>query len=72
MKVIEVVWFTNSRGCYGIVVGESELTKERKAFISLVSGNDEVSDTQYALEYGAVFPVQMAQRLVELLTQGGT
>lgn len=67
MKVVEVQWFSNPQGYIGIVIGEDNQTKERKAYISSVSGEDEAADTRYVLDWGAKFPLAMMQRLVDCL-----
>jgi len=68
MKVIEVLWFTNSEGCIGIVVVEEDVTRSRKAYISPVSGTDEKADTEQILAWGNKFSLDTAQRITSLLT----
>lgn len=55
-KTLDKTWFATGHGhCIGIVLCEDEVTKEKKAYISVVSGEDEEADTQDIKENGAKF-----------------
>lgn len=64
MKMIFVEWFSDSKGSFGIVVGEDHVTRKRKAYIGACQqGGTEESDAKYIMEYGAKFLPQHAQKL---------
>lgn len=69
MKVIKTRWFTNNRGCIGIVVGEDNVTGDRKAYIGIGHGADEKVDTEAILAWGNKFDLKTAQWLVTYLTK---
>lgn len=69
MKVIETLWFTNRDGCIGIVVGEEDITGDRKAYIGPASGTDEKADTEQILAWGNKFSLDTALRLRHLLME---
>lgn len=63
MKIIGSVWFT-AVNSIGIVLGEDELTKERKAYIEVASGLNEKADAEHIAKHGAIFPAEIAKQLV--------
>lgn len=68
-KMIGVAWFTNSRGCTGLVITKNE-SGEEKAFISAVPGDDELNDIKVIMDWGCkVQDVKAAKALV--LANGG-
>lgn len=69
MKVIETLWFTNQDGCIGIVVGEEDITGDRKAYIGPASGTEEKADTQQILAWGNKFSLDTTLRLHHLLIE---
>ncbi len=69
MKVIETLWFTNFEGCIGIVVGEEDITGDRKAYIGPASGTDEKANTEQVLAWGNKFSLDTVLRLQHLLTE---
>lgn len=47
MKVLRTYWFSDMMGGQmGVVVGEDEITKERKAYIGIAGGSDQEADTE--------------------------
>lgn len=53
MIVKGVIWFTDTRGSFGIVYGENEHgPKEKKAYISQITGQDEQHDINWIKTYG--------------------
>jgi hypothetical protein len=69
MKVIETMWFTNIKGCIGIVIVEEDVTGDRKAYIGPVPGADEKADTDEIISWGNKFPLDTVLRLRHLLTE---
>jgi len=69
MKIIDTLWFTNGDGCIGIVVIEEDVTGDRKAYISPVSGTDEEADKQHIIDWGNKFSLDTALRLRHFLTK---
>jgi len=62
MKIIDNTWFN---GTIGIVIVESEATKERKAYIGVGEGHDENRDIQSIANHGTPVLVETLKRLVE-------
>jgi len=67
VKVIETLWFNSFAGTVGIVVGEEDITKDRKAYIGAASGLDEKAGTDHIVSFGLPFSLDTAKRLVYLL-----
>ena len=67
MKVIETLWFNSFGGTVGIVVGEEDITKDRKAYIGSASGLDGKADTDHIIGFGLPFSLETARKLVYLL-----
>lgn len=69
MKVLRSFWFSHmgETGTIGIVVGEDELTKERKAYLGTVSGNSEQMDTALILARGSPLSQETLQDILQLL-----
>lgn len=67
MKVIETIWFTNNDGCIGIVIGEDDVTGDRKAYIGPASGADEKGDTGKILAWGNKLSIDTAERILHFL-----
>ena len=67
MKIIETLWFNSFGGTVGIVVGEEDTTKDRKAYIGSASGLDEKADTDHIVNFGLPFSFATAERIVRLL-----
>lgn len=64
MRIIRSFWFTSSKHCIGIVVGQDEVTKADKAYIGVVDGGNIEKDEQSIAEHGAKFPVRAARQLI--------
>lgn len=68
MKVLADYWFNDMRGgIVGIVVGEDEVTGERKAYIGAVKGHNQENDRQSILDGGQKLPLSFLEGLVGLL-----
>ena len=67
MKIIETLWFNGFKGSAGIVIIEEDTTKKRKAYIGVVSGEDEKMDADGIVSWGQPFPLDTAKRIVRLL-----
>lgn len=52
MKIIHAEWFTGMQ-VIGIVVGEDEHTKEKKAYIGVVAGTNEEADANFIARNGS-------------------
>lgn len=63
MKIKHVTWL-GADGCIGIVVTENEVTKEKKARICLVSGQDEEYDTKFIAERGGTVSVKALKAII--------
>ena len=68
MKILFVEWFTTAIRHFGVVVGEDEFTKQKKAYIGECQpGGSPVSDSEYIAQHGAkIFPVQLRSILEAL------
>jgi len=63
--IVNSTYFTQASNCIGIVIVESQPTKELKAYIGLCEGYNQQSDEKYVAEYGAPFPLKVAQLLMK-------
>ncbi len=64
MKILKANWFTPmGNTLIGIVYGEDEVTKEKKAYIGIGNGYDEKEDSEHIAETGAKFPADVAEKL---------
>lgn len=62
MKVLDSYWFTNPMGTIGIVLGEDETTKEKKAYIGNASlDNSQQEDEERILRWGSTYPIDAAK-----------
>jgi len=68
MRLIQVYWFTCMSGCIGVVVGEDEITKAKKAYIGVVSGSDEDADTKTVMELGSPVSLRWLVEMVNHMT----
>lgn len=67
MKIIETLWFNGFKGSVGIVVVEEDNTKDRKAYIGVISGENEKLDIDSIIGWGQPFTIDIAKRIVRLL-----
>ena len=68
MKVLADYWFSDMRGgTVGIVVGEDEVTAERKAYIGAVEGYNQAVDKESILDGGQKLPLSFLEGLVKQL-----
>lgn len=65
MKATNVKWFSSLTGQIGIVLGEDDVTKEKKAYIGKVDGLSEGQDIHKIMELGAKFPAEIAELLMK-------
>ncbi len=65
MKIllIKTLWFTNSKGCIGIVLGEDSVTGEKKGYISQCRGDNERQDTHDITRNGSKFTKETAEKI---------
>lgn len=70
MKNVDSVWFTSPSGHVGIVTGEDEFTRKRKAYIGVGHGHNQDVDTFHLLEWGAPLPLEALEGLVAYLKEG--
>lgn len=66
MKIIGVKWFSSLTGSFGVVLGEDEVTKKKKAYIGTCGSGclTEEDDIQRIKEKGAKFPAEIAEQLI--------
>ena len=67
MKIIDDIWFTGFRGIVGIVIGEDEVTGERKAYVGIGEGVSMDQDIKAIAEYGCPLTPGVAIRISSLL-----
>jgi len=68
VKVLDDYWFNDMRGgTVGIIVGEDELTGERKAYIGVGAGFNQAIDRESILDGGQKLPVSFLEGLVRWL-----
>ncbi len=72
MKTIDAIWFTTVGGTVGIVVGEDEVTRNRKAYIGVVSGLCEEVDTEHIRQFGSPVSLSIMRKIVKLMEEKGT
>ncbi len=53
MKKIRTFWFNTLDGCFGIVVGEDDVTGKKKAYCGVVPGADEEADEARIMRIGS-------------------
>ena len=70
MKVIDTLWFTNINGTVGIVTIEEDVTGDRKAYISVVPGEDEKADTETIIAWGNKFSLDTLKQIEHSLKRG--
>ena len=62
----DVMWFSLRSGMtIGIATKVDDITGEKKAYISTVSGFDEELDTQYILSHGSPVPIEYLKKMLE-------
>lgn len=64
MKVLKKHWFTNGKGCVGVVQCRDD-DGNRVYYISRVDGGNEEYDARYIADYGARFPWAAGEVLFE-------
>ncbi len=68
LKVLDTIWFSQVYNHFAVVVCEDKITKKRKAYIGVISGSDQDSDTLMVLRNGAPIPIEHIQRILKILT----
>lgn len=72
MNIQDAIWFTELGGqCIGIVIGQDEVTGERKAYIGTGYGEDEGLDARFICANGAKFHLQSAEFVLNYLQSTG-
>ena len=68
MKILYTYWFSDMMGGQiGVVVGEDEITKERKAYIGIAGGQDQQADVEAISTRGQkLFPALLEEILRRL------
>lgn len=66
-KFLDVFWFTQPVGSFGIVIMEDEYTKVRKAYIGGALGENEDEDIRNICSYGAKISLITLRDVVNLL-----
>lgn len=61
MKTVGSIWF----GKIGIVLGYDIVTKERKAYIGIGEGRNQIQDEIFIKEHGKSFPIKAAESLIK-------
>ncbi len=67
MKKIRTFWFNTLDGCFGIVVGEDDVTGKKKAYCGVVPGNDEEADETRIMRTGSVLDPRLLREALNLL-----
>lgn len=67
MKVIADYWFSSMTGHCGIVIGKDEYTGEYKAYIGVIGGFNQQSDTQAILEGGQKLSPSILEEILRKL-----
>lgn len=71
MKIIDKLWFTSTLGTMGIIVGEDEVTGERKAYVGIGYGVSEDHDLGMVKSWGTRLHLATLEHLVKLLRKDG-
>ncbi len=70
MKINHATWFTLRTGqCIGIVVGEDEVTKKKKAYIGTGKGIDEEADKKKIVEQGTSVSILAVEEICKQLKE---
>ena len=67
MKFVDDIWFESVLGTVGVIVGEDNVTHQRKAYIGIGSGTDLWKDIQTIAENGCPLTPEIASRIATLL-----
>ncbi len=67
MKIIDDIWFTGFQGIVGILIGEDDVTHERKAYVGIVSGKGLWKDVNAIAENGCPLTPEVAMKIAGLL-----
>ncbi len=67
MKKIRTFWFNTLDGCFGIVVGEDDVTGKRKAYCGVVAGDDEEADEARIMRGGSSINAHLLREALNLL-----
>ena len=67
MKVLKEVWFNNSTGTVGIIVGEDTATHERKAYVGVAEGVDQPSDIVHISKHGTKLSLDDVEHILRLM-----
>ena len=67
MKKLRTFWFNTLNECFGIVVGEDDVTGKRKAYCGVVPGNDEEADEARIMRTGSPIDPRLLREALNLL-----
>ena len=67
MKIEHVYWFSPGTGHIGVVIGEDNVTKEKKAYIGVVGGFDLEADTKTVEKLGQRLTRELLLEMAEHL-----
>jgi hypothetical protein len=67
MKITDNIWFVSFQGVVGIVIGEDEVTGERKAYIGIGSGVSIEHDMQMIALDGCKLTPEIAAHVADML-----
>jgi len=67
VKVLKDIWFNNSLGTVGVIVGEDAITKERKAYVGVAEGVDQPSDIVHISQHGTKLSVDDVEHILRLM-----
>ena len=71
MKIIHDIWFNSMLGVVGIMIGEDEVTGERKAFIGVGQGHDQRDDIRSIARLGGKLSLRTLDEIRALLAATG-
>lgn len=71
MKVIDSMWFNTIQGAFGFVIGENEMTGERKLYAGVCSGQDQSADEQTILSWGNKVNIGLMEGLIARVKEKG-
>lgn len=69
MKIIDSIWFASfdMLGVVGVVMGEDDVTGEKKAYIGNAPGTNEQRDAERIAETGAKLTPEIAEKIAKFL-----
>ncbi len=68
-EFVEAIWFSDMKGCCGIIVIKDEETKEKKIMIGVVPGQNEEADLRHIKEWGTEITPGVQKHILRVQTQ---